>query len=350
MNEAALRQELATVRQEMFQLDQAEATIGQTAQRLQANQDLYQNLLKRYTEAVALRENKQPDARIISPAETPLRPSHPNFPRIIALSFVGSAGLAVFVLVIAERLRQKLNSVEDLERQVGLQVIGVIPDLPRLRRLASSPRDYIQREPLSEFGGAFQRLRTLLTLSNNRVMPRTVLVTSCAAGEGKTTIAVCLSIASVSSGQRVLLVDCDFARPQVHRMLDVNNDKGLTDILKGTATFGEAITQPAGTGLSILPVGRSPDGAIDLLNSVRMEALLAEFQGIFDIIILDSAPVQVSNALILAGLADKTIFVTRRGWTMHRKASYAVKQLHLYGADIAGVVFNRAGTATDYAA
>jgi capsular exopolysaccharide synthesis family protein len=350
MNEAALREDLATVRQEMFQLDQAEAAIGQVAQRLQANQDLYQNLLKRYTEAVALRENQQPDARIISPAQTPLSPSHPNFPRIIALSFVGSAGLAIFLLVIAERLRQKLGTVEDVERHVGLQVIGVIPDLPRLRRLASSPRDYIQREPLSEFGGAFQRLRALLTLSNNRVMPRTVLVTSCAAGEGKTTIAVCLSIASISSGQRVLLVDCDFARPQVHRMLDVKNEKGLTDILKGTATLGETITQPAGTGLSILTVGRSPDGAIDLLNSARMEALLAELQEIYDIIILDSAPVQVSNALILGGLADKTIFVTRRDWTTHRKASYAVKQLQLYGADIAGVIFNRAGAVVNYAA
>ena len=155
----------------------------------------------------------------------------------MVLSFVGSAGLAVFLLVIAERLRQKLDTVEDVERHVGLQVIGVVPDLPRLRRLASSPRDYIEREPLSEFGGAFQRLRALLTISNNRVMPRTVLVTSCAASEGKTTIAVCLSIASISSGQRVLLVDCDFARPQVHRMLDVKNDKGLTDILKGTATL-----------------------------------------------------------------------------------------------------------------
>jgi Mrp family chromosome partitioning ATPase len=133
-------------------------------------------------------------------------------------------------------------------------------------------------------------------------------------------------------------------------MLDVKNDKGLTDILKGTATLGEAITQPAGTGLSILTVGRSPDGAVDLLNSARMEALLAELQEIFDIIILDSAPVQVSNALILGGLAEKTIFVTRRDWTTRRQASYAVKQLQLYGADIAGVIFNRAGAATNYAA
>jgi capsular exopolysaccharide synthesis family protein len=349
MNEAALRQQLDAAKREMFELDQAEASIGQVAQRLKANQDLYQNLLKRYTEAVALRENQQPDARIISPAQIPLRPSHPNFPRIVALSFVGSTSFAVFLLVIAERLRQKLENVEDVERHFGLQVIGVIPDLPRLRRLSSTPRDYIQREPLSEFGGAFQRLRALLTLSNNRVVPRTVLVTSCTAGEGKTTIAVCLGIASISSGQRVLLVDCDFARPQVHRMLGVDNDQGLTDILKGTATLQEAVTQAAGSNLSILTVGRSADGAIDLLNSARMERLLADLKAIFDIIILDSAPVQVSNALILGGLAEKTIFVTRRQWTTHRKASHALKQLQIYGADVAGVVFNRAVAATSYA-
>jgi Mrp family chromosome partitioning ATPase len=133
-------------------------------------------------------------------------------------------------------------------------------------------------------------------------------------------------------------------------MLDVANDRGLTDVLKGTASVEEAIKAPAGSSLSILTIGRSPDGAIDLLKSARMEALLAELTQTFDIIILDSAPVQVSNALILGGLAEKTIFVTRRDWTSHRKASYALKQLQLYGADIAGVVFNRAGAVASYAA
>ena len=350
IQETAMSSDLEAVNEEMVELKAAEAAIAQVAQRLQANQDLYQNLLKRYTEAVALRENQQPDARVISPAQIPLRPSHPNFPRIMALSFVGSASLAVVLLVISERLRQKLGTVEDVERHLGLPVIGMVPDLPRLRRLGAGPRHYIEREPLSEFGGAFQRLRALLTLSNHRIMPRTVLVTSCAAGEGKTTISVCLGIASISSGQSVLLVDCDFARPQVHRMLDINNGRGLTDILKGTASLEEAITRAKGSNLSILTIGRSPDGAIDLLNSTRMEELLAELQAMFDIIILDSAPVQVSNALILAGLAEKTLFVARREWTTRSDASYAVRQLRLYGADIAGVVFNRAGAVPTYAA
>jgi succinoglycan biosynthesis transport protein ExoP len=351
MREDALRTELASVGKEVVRLNQAEASIGQVVQRLQASRDLYISLLKRHTEAVALRDNQQPDARIISSAQIPLRPSYPNAPKVMALSFVGSASFAILVLVVVERLRQKLDTVEDLERQVGLQVIGTIPDLPRLWRLTSAPGDYIHREPLSEFGGAFQRLRALLALGNGnaRKMPRTVLVTSASAGEGKTTIAVCLGVASVSSGQKVLLVDCDFGRPQIHRMVEVKNEKGLTDILTGSATLHEAVIDVAEYNLSILTIGRSREGAIDLLNSERMAEVLNGLKHVYDLIILDSPPVlEVSNALILGSLADRTILVTRREWTIHRRASYAAKQLQLYGADIAGVVFNRTGPTSNY--
>ena len=162
IHEASLRSDLEAVNEDMIGLKGSEAVIAQAAQKLQVNQGLYRNLLERYTEAVALRDNQQPDARIISPAQIPLDPSFPNFPRMIVLSFVGSTSLAVFFLIIAERLRQKLDTVDSVERHVG-QIIGAIPELPRLRRLASSPAGYLQRQPLSEFGGAFQRLRRCST-------------------------------------------------------------------------------------------------------------------------------------------------------------------------------------------
>ncbi len=341
IHETTLRSDLEMVSKEMIQLKGSEAAIAQAAQKLQVNQGLYRSLLERFTEAVALRDNQQPDARIISPAQIPLNPSSPNFPRVIVLSFVGSTSLAVFLLIIAERLRQKLDTVEHVERHVGLQIIGAIPELPRLWRLASSPAGYLQRQPLSEFAGAFQRLRALLNLG--RAMPRTVLVTSGSAGEGKTTVALCLGIASALSGQKVLLVDCNFARAQVHRMVNINNDRGLTDVLRGVAALEDAITPVPEYHMSILTIGRSREGAIDLLNSRRMQELLDELKSSFDVIILDSAPVhEVSNALALGCLAEKTILVTRREWTKHREASYAAKQLQLSGADVAGVVFNRA--------
>jgi succinoglycan biosynthesis transport protein ExoP len=343
LRETTLRNDLQSVSREMTHLKQSDAAIAQVAQRLQVNQDLYRNLLQRYTEAVALRDNQQPDARIISRAQVPLQPSFPNVPRVIALALVGSTSLALFFLVIAERLRQKLDTVDNVERHVGLQTIGAIPELPRLRLLASNPAVYLQRQPLSEFGGAFQRLRALLNLGTAGEMPQTVLVTSGSAGEGKTTVALCLGIASALSGQKVLLVDCNFARPRVHRMVNERNSRGLTDVLRGVTPLEDTILRAAEYQLSILTIGRSREGAIDLLNSKRIQELLDQLKRIFDVVILDSAPVhEVSNALTLGYLAEKTILVTRREWTRHRDASYAAKQLQLSGADVAGVVFNRA--------
>ena len=341
--EASLRGALESVSAEMIRLKESETAIAQVAQRLQANQDLYRSLLERFTEAVALRDNQQPDARIISPAQIPLDPSFPSFPRVMVLSFVASTSLAVFFLVIAERLRQRLDTVDGVERHVGLPLIGTIPELPRLRRLASSPAGYLQRQPLSEFGGAFQKLRALLHLG--RAMPRTVLVTAGSSGEGTTTVAICLAIASALAGQKVLLVDCNFARPQVHRRVNVHNYRGLTDVLRGVVPLDETITLAPEYHLSVLTIGGSREGAIDLLNSARMQKLLNDLKRFFDVIVLDSAPVhEVSNALTLGFLAEKTILVTRRGWTKHRDAFSAAKQLQLSGADVAGVVFNRAET------
>ncbi|MDX6750238.1 polysaccharide biosynthesis tyrosine autokinase [Geminicoccaceae bacterium 1502E] len=346
--EAALRDKLEEATREMFELRTADAAIGQTAQRLEANQGLYRNLLERYTEVVALRDNQQADVRIISSAQVPLAPSFPNAPKLMVLSLVGSASLAVLFLVATERLRQSLDTLENVERQIGLPVIGAIPELPRFCRMRSTPVQYMQRNPLSVFGRALQRLHALLSLTNSRQMPRTVLVTSASPEEGKTTVAVCLAIASVLSGEKVLLVDCNFRRPQVHRMMGVRNERGLIDILKGSASLAETITTASGYPFFILPTGQSEAGAADFLNARHMEVLLERLQKVFDVIILDSAPVQeVSNSLVLAGLAEKTVLVTRRERATRRSVSSAARQLELSGAILAGIVFNGASVTED---
>lgn len=348
MHEAALRDRLEKATREVFELRTADAAIAQTAQRLEANQELYRNLLERYTEVVALRDNQQPDARIISSAQMPLEPSFPDAPKLLVLSLVCSASLATLFVVATERLRQSFDTLENVERHVGLPVLGAIPDLPRLSRMRSTPVQYMQENPLSMFGRALQRLHALLALTNGRRMPHTILVTSASPDEGKTTVAVCLGIASALSGEKVLLVDCNFRRPQLHRMMGVDNTRGLIDILGGDASPEESVAAAAGCPFFILPTGQTRAGAGDLLNSRGMEDLLTRLQRAFDVIILDSAPVrEVSNSLILGGLVEKTVLVTRRERTTRRTASSAARHLELSGAALAGIVFNGASAADD---
>jgi succinoglycan biosynthesis transport protein ExoP len=349
-NVTALRSEVDSATREMFKLKAADAAVGQRVQHLEANRELYRHLLERYTETVALRDNQQPDARIISAAQVPLDPSFPNVPKIMVLSFVGSTSLAAVFLVVAERLRQRFDTLETVERHVGLPVIGAIPDLPRLSRMRTTPFHYLQRHPLSLFGRSLRRLHALLALTNDRQMPRTVLITSAAAGEGKTTIAVSLALSAVMSGDKVLLVDCNLVRPQVHRLMEVGNTIGLTDVLRGAASLEEAITRVDGYPLAILPAGQARSGGADLMTSRRMDQLLSELTKTFDVIILDSPPAnEAAYSLILGGLAEKTILVTRREWTTQRMATYAANQLELSGAAVAGVVFNGASAADELA-
>jgi succinoglycan biosynthesis transport protein ExoP len=339
--ESELTRQLKDTNGEVAKLDDVERDVGQMTRQLTANRELYQNLLKQYTEIVALRDNLQPDARVISAAQVPLGPSFPRKSTTFALAGIGSVGFAFLLVSLAERLRIRFDRPEDVERELGLRVLE-IPDLPRLRRMMTKPSDYVEREPLSAFGTAFQRLRAILALDNDRQMPGKVLVTSATADEGKTTICVCLGIASVSSGQNVLIIDTDFHNPNVHRMLGVDNAVGLSELLSGQTTLDEALIRVS-PGLAVLPAGRIRGRTIDMLKSGTMARLLAELERDFDLIILDSAPVlSLSDSLVLGGLADKTLLVTSRNYTTHKNAGNAAAQLQRFGADISAVLFNRA--------
>jgi capsular exopolysaccharide synthesis family protein len=339
--EAELTRQLKETNGEAAKLDDVERDVGQMSRQFTANRELYQTLLKQYTEIVALRDNQQPDARVISAAQVPLSPSFPRKPITFILAALGSVGLAFLLVAVAERLRIRFDSAEDVEQKLGMRVLE-IPDLPRLRRMLTTPSDYIEREPLSAFGNAFQRLRAVLALDNGRQMPGKVLITSADADEGKTTISVCLGIASASSGQNVLIIDTDFHNPNVHHMLGVENTQGLSELLAGQTTLDDAIIHVS-PGLAVLPAGRMRGRTIDMLKSGTMARLLTDLEKTFNLIILDSAPVlALSDSLVLGGLADKTLLVTSRNKTTHKNAGNAAAQLLRFDADISAVLFNRA--------
>ncbi|AWK88490.1 GumC family protein [Azospirillum thermophilum] len=341
--EKALKTQLDEAAKDVAHLNTASLAISQLSTQLQANRSLYETLLKRYTETVALRDNQQPDARVISDAQVPLSPSFPKEARTLALASIGSVGFGLFLVFMAERFRNRLTTAEDAERHLGTYVLA-IPEVPRLRRMMSlaAQAEDMEVPPLSEAGSVFQRLRAIMALDNGRRMPQVILVTSPAAGEGKTTVAVCMTVASVSSGQRTLLIDCDFRQPQIHRIAGIRNDLGLSELLAGMAALEEVVV-PLSPTLSVLPNGTMQRGSLDMLNSERMRQLLGALGKQYDQIILDSGSVlQWSEPLLLGGLAERTILVTRRNWTRQEDAALAASQLMLYGAELGPVVFNRA--------
>ena len=312
----------------------------------EAARAIYRAFLDRYRETRAQTGVEQADARIVSRATPPTSRSAPNLMLSIALALVLSVAAGVVAVILAARLRTGLATAEEVERKLGLTAIGAIP-------LASSvaapddqnthPIDLVLQRPLSMFAEAFRALRASIHPTN---IPsrgaRVVAVTSALPGEGKTTAAVCLARVSAKAGSRVLLVDGDPRRRTVTRMLGLNPAQGLTEVLRGAASWRDALVLDPASGAHVLPLSDAEASAEDLFGSPAMESLLIELRQAFDLILLDTPPVlALADARVLAARADTVVLLARWRKTPARAVESAIRILNHSGADILGVALTQ---------
>jgi len=170
---------------------------------------------------------------------------------------------------------------------------------------------------------------------------RTLLVTSGGVGEGKTTSLVNLGIVAAREGNRVLVVDSDFRRPRVHKLLGISNHEGLTDVLIRNIDPERAIVKTDVPDLWVLPSGKLPPSAMGLLNSRNMRACIEHLYDKYDIILFDSPPViGVSDASVLASLVDRIVLIVEYRKYPKTVATRAKKILENVGGRILGGVIN----------
>jgi len=193
--------------------------------------------------------------------------------------------------------------------------------------------------PLSPFSEAMRSLRSGIHMSDVDRPPKVVHVTSSRPGEGKTTIAVSLAISAMSSGLKVALVDADLRHPSASRFFNLEKNKGLVDLLTSAGT-------PEGTmmfrkeNLTIIPAGSKTMNPSDVLASERMKLLVSHLRETFDYVVLDTPPVgPVIDPVIVANLADKTIFIVQWGSTPRDLVETSIQQVS-NDKRVAGVVLN----------
>ena len=164
-------------------------------------------------------------------------------------------------------------------------------------------------------------------------------------GEGKSTTAVNAALAMVSAGQRVLLVDGDLRRPQVHSMLNLEGSVGLTTALVGQSTLEEVIQTHAESGLHVLAAGRLPPNPAELLQSKAMVELLSRVRGMFDVVLIDTPPLlPVTDAAVIASQTDGAVVVVRFGKTTKDQLGSAVERLHAVDSAPLGIILNMVPT------
>ena len=276
----------------------------------------------------------------------------------VAINVLLGALLGFLVMVAIaftwETVDDRLKSPEDVEEVTGLATVGQIGRMPGEKDRKPFYRLATLLYPRSPAAEAFRTLRTNLEFASVDQTFRTIVVTSSVPREGKTVVASNLAVAFAQGGRRVILLDADLRRPNVHEMFGLRNDRGLTDMIRSDdVKFEQVANQTEVPGLLVVTSGLPPANPAELLGSQRMQRILERLRDLTDVVVIDTAPVgAVTDAAVLAADADATIFVIRGRRTSERTARRGREALEKVHAHVVGVVLNdlpvRSGDATTY--
>ncbi len=202
----------------------------------------------------------------------------------------------------------------------------------------------VDKNPKSSVAEAIRIIRTNLEFSGVDKKVRSILVTSSVPGEGKSFISTNLATAFAQNGSKVLLMDCDMRKGRLHKIFEIENDKGLSNLLLENVEvrFNSYIRRTRIENLYLLSKGVVPPNPSELLNSPKTKVLLRTLADKFDYIILDGTPVNgLTDSLILTKYVDKTVIVSSVNQTKTNELEFTKKSLMSVGADIAGIIVNR---------
>jgi succinoglycan biosynthesis transport protein ExoP len=275
----------------------------------------------------------------VNDAALPSAPISPDYSRNLMVGGVIGILLGYLGAFVRMNLDRKLRSVDEVEDLIESPVLAILPDVKDLDRKQTEGLDRSNRGPAAE---AFRQLRTNFRFIDVDNPIRTVVITSANEGEGKSTVAANLARVLANAGQDTVLVDADLRRPVVAGVYGVDSQIGLAQVLVGDVTADEALQETSIEHLKVMSAGRVPHNPSELLGSLRMQQLLHELAR-DHLVVLDAPPLlPVTDAALLAAIADGAMVVFAIGTTYKEQARLAKRRLEQTGGRMLGVVLNRA--------
>jgi non-specific protein-tyrosine kinase len=312
--------------------------------RLAQYQNSYSALLNSYSNIELAEAGSGATITIVSPATSPRLPIKPKvMANTLLAAFVGGV-LAVGIALLIEYMDDTVKTPDDL-RAVDLNLLAAVQRVGRDRkngRKNGAQELYTMGQPRSMVSESYRTLRTNLQFSSLDKPLRSLVVTSALASEGKTTTAANLAVVLAQDGKRVVLVDADLRRPNLHRLFDLPNRTGLTTALVDEQAAIDGHLRTAGIeNLRLLTAGPIPPNPQEMLGSGRMAELLEHLRQQFDVVLLDTPPsLAVADANVLAARADAVMLVVNTSQTRRAALQQAVEGLRKVGANIVGGVLN----------
>ena len=338
--------------------------------------DLYRVLEARLREAEVAEAVELPSVRVVDEASLPYDPARPKVPLAMALGFVLAMVSGLGVALFREMKDTRVRERHEVERHTGLPVLTVLPHLrrpgpvmplPPLSRTGRPSQGILQPRvlqpktyrPTADKQVALECFRSLAAdlgfaaRANGNGGFQTVAVTSPGRGEGKTLTACNLALVRAADGVRTLLVDGDMRAGQVARFFDFpGGGPGLSNVLAGNTDVGAVWRGVVGQSeLWVVPAGSPTANTTSLLGSTAFARIIDRARARFDLIIIDTPPLNMmSDAATVAAAVDAVVVVVREGRTEHEALEMTLARLERAGGNVVGVVMNDVAMPKDYSA
>lgn len=300
------------------------------------NRASYDSLLERFNKLSASAGSAANNVSLVDRAEVPDAPSSPNLVLNVMLAFIGGLFTAILFVFVRDHFDDVIRAPTDVEAKLGLPLLGLIPrsDVGGLGDALSDRK--------SDVSEGYSTLVANLTYATPKGLPRSIMVTSAHASEGKSTSALAVAANLGRLGKSVLLIDADLRRPTLHHTLSNEANLGLTDVLTSQARIGEVIQSTPDLPYSYIFAGAKPPEPSLLLGGAQLSAALAEAQSRFDVVIVDAPPMLgLSDSAILAAQVDAVLLVIDSTQAHRGAVKSTLRRLQLVKAPIVGAVLTK---------
>ena len=338
-NDAGARASLALQEKESLELDRAAVDYANMERDLRISEQLLQNTLARMKETSMSSSIDTKSARIVDKASPALKPYSPNIPLNLALGFLGGLVLGTSFAFFVAYIDDRVKSSFDIEGVIGLPLVGIIPEIKRMEQ--PDKAQIVANAQDKQVAEAFLTLHSALRLKDESKNAQAILVTSTIPGEGKSFVTSNLALTFASHGEKVVIIDCDLRKPNVHKSFRIENLKGVIDLCAGTATIEDVVVHSAHPNLDIIAAGGRAKNPTQILNSKRFEVMISELRKRYDRILIDTPPLAaVSDALIILPLIDGSVFSIYFNRVRRKAAQFAARRLLEVNVPCFGAVLN----------
>ena len=325
------------------ELPKSTLDLARLTRKVSTVEKLYLLVEEKYQEALINEQSTPGNVQVIDKARRPFEPAKPNRKLIVLVGLILGGGLGFTFAFVKNYFDNTIKTPDDIQNR-NINVLAWIPNIGGVDERTNKEFEFIvAKRPDAIPSEAFRALRTRIQFSKlGKDKIKTILVTSSAPREGKTTVSVNLAGSFALANKKAIVLDADLRKPRVHSVFKAKRYPGFTDYFFGQVSYDEILRKSEMENLYYITTGTIPPNPSEILGSPKMEEFLDNLRKEFDVIVIDSPPViAVTDSEILSRLVDASILVVSANDTEIELMEKSVELLSHDNGSFIGVLLNR---------